>query len=140
MKNIAFCIIITLLISCDRIRKTKDKMSNTVSEILQEPIIEDYSLFDKFPEFERNEFKINEIKGIKCEYMPYFYKYYFKYSGDRELIQQYISNIQCHYNEITPDTAFIESDFVYFEKEVQCSTEYEASKSQFFYAYKDLDL
>ena len=102
MKNVAFCIlIITLFTSCNGIRKTKDKVTDTISEVLQKPVIEDCSLFDKFPELEKDEFKINEI---------------------------------------TPDTAFTESDFAYFEREIQCPTEYEATKSHFFYAYKDLDL
>ncbi|MCL2131699.1 MAG: hypothetical protein FWH36_04495 [Lentimicrobiaceae bacterium] len=125
------------LISCNEIKNTKNKLV----EELKEPIIADCFLFDKFPELKNDELKINEIKGIKCEYVSSFYKYYFKYSGDRELIQKYISNIQCRYAEITPDTMLIKSDFARFEQETQNGiTEYEVEKASFFFEYKQTDI
>ena len=140
IKNIKifFYILCVCLVSCNGIKNTKDKIIKKTVDVLREPIIEDYSLFDKFPDFKRDEFEIDNVKGIKCEYVPFFYKYYFKYSGNRELIQSYISNIQCHYTEIIPDTAFIKSDFACFEKKIQNGiTKYEIEKANFFFEYKE---
>lgn len=89
---------------------------------------------------EKNEYNITKVKGIKCDYIGLFYKYYFRYSGDRELIKQYISNIQCRYTEIVPDTTFIETTPAYFEQETQRITKYEYEKAKFFYSYKEKDL
>ena len=88
----------------------------------------------------KNEYNITKVKGIKCDYIGLFYKYYFRYSGDRELIKQYISNIQCRYTEIVPDTTFIETTPAYFEQETQRITKYEYEKAKFFYSYKEKDL
>ena len=91
-------VISILLISCNKIKNAKDKVADKLIEVLLErPVTEEYSLFDKFPEWKKNEYNITKVKGIKCDYIGLFYKYYFRYSGDRELIKQYISNIQCHY-------------------------------------------
>jgi hypothetical protein len=129
-----------LFSACNQIKNAKNKSIDKTVEILKEPIIEDYSLFDKFSELKSDEFKIDSVKGIKCEYIPFFYKYYFRYSGDRKLIQQFISNIQCHYTEIIPDTTFIKSNFTCFEKEIQHGiTKYEIEKAKFFFEYRETD-
>lgn len=146
MKRLLFCITICmLLISCNRIKNAGNKVVGKVIDqaidVMMEPTIKDYSLSDKFPEFKKAGFKINEIKGVKCEYFPpSFYKYYFKYSGDRELIQQYIAGIQCHYTEIVPDTILKESNAIYFERKTEPMTENELKKVKFFFEYKETDL
>ena len=130
-----------LLISCNQVKKGKDKAIDMalhqIVEFLSTPSIKEYSLFDRFPELAKDEFGIVEFHGVLCDYPFFFYKYYFTYSGNRELIQQYISNIQCRYSEIVPDTAFIKSDFTHFEKQTQNLAAYEYKKANFFFAYKD---
>lgn len=139
--RILLCIMISvLLISCNKMRNTKDKAINKLIDVLESPVIEEYSLFDKFPEWKKPEYKITEAAGIKCDYVPSFYKYYFRYSGNRELIKQYISNIQCHYTEIVPDTALIKSTATYFEQETQSITKYESEKAKFFFGYKETNM
>ena len=120
MYTLLYMVISILLISCNKIKNAKDKVADKLIEVLLErPVTEEYSLFDKFPEWKKNEYNITKVKGIKCDYIGLFYKYYFRYSGDRELIKQYISNIQCRYTEIVPDTTFIETTPAYFEQETQ---------------------
>ena len=139
--TLLYMVISILLISCNKIKNAKDKVADKLIEVLLErPVTEEYSLFDKFPEWKKNEYNITKVKGIKCDYIGLFYKYYFRYSGDRELIKQYISNIQCHYTEIVPDTTFIETTPACFELETQRITKYEYEKAKFFYSYKDKDL
>lgn len=139
--RILLCITISiLLISCNKIRNTKDKAIEKLVDVLTSPVIKEYSLFDKFPEWKNSEYQIAEAEGIKCDNIALFYKYYFRYFGNRELIKQYISNIQCHYTEIVPDTALIKSTATYFEQETQSITKYESEKAKFFFGYKETDM
>ena len=137
MYTLLYMVISILLISCNKIKNAKDKVADKLIEVLLErPVTEEYSLFDKFPEWKKNEYNITKVKGIKCDYIGLFYKYYFRYSGDRELIKQYISNIQCRYTEIVPDTTFIETTPAYFEQETERITKYEYEKAKFFIVTK----
>ena len=143
--------IVSLLTSCNRVHKVKDKVREkkdrvvnkalgTIVDFIRESAITDYSLFDKFPELKRDEFKITEIGGILCTYLPWFDKYYFKYTGDSALIQQYIENIECKYTEIEPDTAFVQFtdwDYEQYEKKMQSLTDYEKQRAAFFFEYQN---
>ena len=147
---ISILTVLMFLVGCDRIRqKTKENLGKVGQKTwekfvdrMSEPTIKNYSLFEAFPELKRDEFKINEVNGILCEYIPFFYKYYFKYSGDIPLIKQYISNIEYSYTEIPPDTALVKSNFADFDKKTlkKDMTEYEMQKVKFFFAYKELYL
>lgn len=47
-------VISILLISCNKIKNAKDKVADKLIEVLLErPVTEEYSLFDKFPEWKK---------------------------------------------------------------------------------------
>lgn len=129
-----------LLISCNEIKSTKNNIKDKLIDELSRPSTKKISLFDIFPKLKNDEYQVTDIEGLQCDYLVFFYKYYFKYSGNRERITEYISNIQCHYSEIVPDTALIKSDPTSFEKETRAMTKYEYDKAQFFFKYKETDV
>lgn len=92
-------------------KSTKDKIKNKLIDELNRPVTKKISLFNIFPKLKNDEYQVTDIEGLQCDYQVFFYKYFFKYSGNRELIAQYISNIKCHYSEIVPDTALIKMVF-----------------------------
>ena len=133
--------ILALLTSCGRAKKKARREWEKIVDSLSVPAIKNHSLFEVFPEFKKEEYKIIEAQGILCEYVPFFYKYYFTYSGDMQLVQKHISNIECHYTEIKPDTELVKSSSNYFEEKIfKGITEQEKQMAQFFFAYKNLDL
>lgn len=87
---------ILTLVSCGRLRNKTDKMIDKTKEVvsdkansltekiideIREPTISDFNLYEKFPELESERYKVSDAVGIKCEYLPSFYKYYFNVSS-----------------------------------------------------------
>ena len=136
-------ILLILVTACGRIKnkadmvvdKTKDKIINE----LKEPIISNASLFDKFPELKNEKYKIDFKQGVKCEYLPAFYKYYFTYYGNKSKVLDFISQIKCTYTEIVPDTICKRIDFAEFQKGKSGLTDLEKQKTDFFYKYQKLN-
>lgn len=114
------------------VEKTKDKIINE----LKEPAITDARLFDKFPELKNEKYKIDFKQGVKCEYLPTFYKYYFTYYGNKSKVLDFISHIKCTYTEIVPDTICKRIDFAHLQKSVSGLTDFEKQKADFFYKYQ----
>jgi len=152
MRYIILIITILILSSCERIRNKTDKMIDKTKEVvsdkansltkkiideIREPIISDFNLYEKFPELKTEIYKVSDAVGLKCEYLPSFYKYYFTYKGDRDEIFKFINNIKCEYSEIKPDSTIINIKKIDFENQVKDLTEIEIKKAEFFYDYKN---
>jgi hypothetical protein len=129
-------IFLIFLCACGKIKNKADKIieqnKDKIINELREPVIINSSIFEKFPEFKAKKFKIDLDKGIKCEYLPSFYKYYFTYIGDKNEILSFISHIKCSYSEILPDTICNRIDLLEFQKKISGLTELEKERAAFF--------
>ena len=118
------------LCSCGKISHKAGNIFTQFKEkivsVLSEPIVSRVSIFEKFPELKDNKYKIIQHEGIKCDYIPAFYKYYFVYKGDLNSVLGFVSRIKCTYTEIVPDTICNKTDISYF-------------KNKFFYEITDLE-
>jgi len=122
------------------VAEKSDLIDNKIINEIKEPITSEVSLFKKFPKLENEIFGISQQEGLYCEYLPFFYKYYFKYKGNKDSILDFISKIECNYTEITPDSTFKEIEYCDFENTVRNITNKEKIKAAFFFEYKESDI
>jgi hypothetical protein len=100
-------ILLTLLLSsCDRIKQRGRKYFSAVIDELREPVLTGTQIIDLYPELKKDEFKVQSLNGLQAQYLPAFYEYYFKYTGDQEKVLGFICGLQVDsYSDIKPDSS-----------------------------------
>ncbi|RZJ48157.1 MAG: hypothetical protein EOO44_21460, partial [Flavobacterium sp.] len=111
MKNTIYYFMIvfmSLSISCTRIKqKIKDKSGDAkeiIINFIKEPAIKKAVLFDKYPALKAKKYDIVLDHGLECDFIPSFYKYYFRYTGNTAEILNFIANIKPNSTEVESDT------------------------------------
>lgn len=124
----------------DIILHKAQKSATIIVEELREPSIKKYPLFKKFPTLKEHRYKIKNTQGVKCEYLPCFYRYYFKYQANKEAILDFISHRESHFNEIKPDSICHKITYRSFRRNLKNRTHKELKEARFFFTFHQFDM
>lgn len=129
----------SLSISCTRIKqKIKDKSGDAkeiIINFIKEPAIKKAVLFDKYPALKAKKYNVVLDDGLECDFIPSFYKYYFRYTGNKAEILNFIANIKPNSTEVESDTICNRIDLNQFKTKTKPLTVYEKRAASFFFDY-----